>query len=237
LSSTLPPLASYSSTNIGLPFHGTIVSLTSAGAVVEFYAGARGFLPLSEMSEAFISDARDHFRRGQTVKAWILDVSPEDKKMRLSLKDQSYWSQGGEAAFQNLEEGSIVEASVSAKLVDKIILDIPYGGVQLRGVVYLEHLADTRGTKCEKKLAKLREGTKLKETLVLSKNLQNRIVTCSVKPALIEAANAGSLPSKFEDFSRGRKVVGWVKNIEDFGAFIAFAGSVEGVVYKSVSSS
>jgi len=189
------------------------------------------------MSEAFISDAMVHFRRGQTVKTWILNVSAEEKKIQLSLKDQSYWSQGGEKAFQSLEEGSIVEANVSAKLADKIVLDIFYGGVQLRGVVHLEHLADTPGIKCDRKFAKLREGTKLKETLVLNKNLQHRIVTCSIKPALIEAANSGSFPSRNEDLHRGRKVVGWVKNIEDFGAFVAFSGSVEGVVYKSVISS
>jgi ribosomal protein S1 len=56
-----------------------------------------------------------------------------------------------------------------------------------------------------------------------------------MKPALIDAANEGALPTKYEDLYRGRKVTGWVKNIEHFGAFIAFGGSVEGVVYKRVN--
>jgi hypothetical protein len=59
-------------------------------------------------------------------------------------------------------------------------------------------------------------------------------VTCSMKPTLIEAANEGQLPLKYEDLYSRRKVVGWVKNLESFGAFVAFGGSVEGVVHKQV---
>ena len=188
------------------------------------------------MSEAFITDATEHFRQGQTVKTWVLSVDESEKRMRLSLKDQTYWSQGGQSAFENLAEGNIVTGTVSAKLIDKIVVDILSDGVTLRGVISVDHLADTPGTKCEKKLAKIREGSKLKEVLVLSKNLQNRIINCSMKPALIEAATEGKLPLKYEDLHRGRKVTGWVKNVEDFGGFIGFAGSVEGVVYKKVSS-
>ena len=234
MNSTLPPLTSYSPSVLGKAFHGTIVSLTPHGAIVEFFAGVKGYLPVGEMSEAWISDATEHFRQGQTVKAWILSVDESEKRMRLSLKDQSYWLNGGEAAFQALEEGSLVTAVVSVKLSDKIIIEIPHQEVSLRGIVHLDHLSDTPGSKCEKKLAKLREGAKLKQVLLLSKSLQNRIITCSLKRSLVEAASEGHFPSKYEELFRGRKVTGWVKNIEDFGAFIAFAGSVEGVVTKTV---
>jgi rRNA biogenesis protein RRP5 len=234
LNSNLQPLTFYSPTIQGHSFHGTIVSLTPHGAVVEFYAGVRGYLPVNEMSEAYITDATQHFRLGQTVKTWVLSVDQAENRMRLSLKDQLYWSQGGQTAFENLEEGSIVSGTVTAKLEDKIVIDILANGVTLRGVVNLEHLADTPGSKCEKKLAKIREGSKLKEVLVLSKSFQNRNVTCSIKPTLIELASEGNLPTKYEDLYRGKRVTGWVKNVEDFGGFIAFAGSAEGVVYKKV---
>ena len=237
MNSTLPPLTSYSPSILGQPFHGTIVSLSPHGAVIEFYSAVRGYLPVSEMSEAYITDATAHFRLGQTVKTWVLTVEEPEKRIRLSLKDQTYWSQGGQSAFEKLKEGTVITgAIVSAKFIDKIVVDIvcEEEGISLRGVVNVDHLADIPGSKCEKKLAKIREGSKLKEVLVLSKNLQNRVVMCSMKPALIEAANEGRLPTKYEDLYRGRKVTGWVKNIEDFGGFIGFAGSVEGVVYKKV---
>jgi len=235
LKSTLPPLTSYSPEAVGNAYHGTIVSLTPHGAIVEFYANVRGYLPVSEMSEAFISDATQHFRVGQTLKAWILDIQVPEKRMRLSLKDQSYWEQGGKKAFEDLEEGSIVEATVSAKLDNKLLLDLICNGIKLRGIVFLEHLADVPGSKCEKKLAKFREGTKIKETVVLNKNVQQRIIACSIKPALIEAVTNGTFPVKYEELYLGRKVTGWIKNVEDFGAFVAFAGSVEGVVHRRVT--
>ncbi len=117
LNSTLPPLTSYSPSIVGQSFHGTIISLSAHGAIVEFYAGVRGYLPVSEMSEAYITDATEHFRQGQTLKTWVLSVEELEKRMRLSLKDQTYWSQGGQTAFENLADGSIVSGRVSAKLI------------------------------------------------------------------------------------------------------------------------
>jgi rRNA biogenesis protein RRP5 len=234
LNSTLPPLMVLSTDAVGKAYHGTIVSITPHGAVVEFFSDVRGFLHVSEMSEAFIADATQHFRIGQTVKTWILTVDIPEKRMRLSLKDQSYWEEGGKLAFEKLEEGSIVQATITAKLDDKLLLDLICDGAKLKGIIHVEHLADIPGSKCEKKLAKFREGAKIKEVLVLNKNIQQRIVTCSIKPALIEAVANGAFPSKHEEMYRGREVKGWVKNVEDFGGFVAFAGPVEGVVHSRV---
>jgi rRNA biogenesis protein RRP5 len=235
LNSTLFPLTSFSPSIVGHAFHGTVYSVTQYGAVVEFYSEVRGYLPISELSEAYVSDAREHLRLGQTGKTWVLDVDESEKRLRLSLKDQTYWSQGGETAFKSLEEGSILPATISAKFPDNVVLGLPVDDVVLRGVINVNHLTDSPGSKCEKRLAKLREGTKVQEVLVLNKNLKTRVVTCSMKPALIEAAKEGYLPAKYEDLYRGRRVTGWVKNVEDFGAFVAFAGEAEGVVYKKVS--
>ena len=202
--------------------------------MVEFYSGVRAHLPISEMSEAFVSDATEHFRLGQTVKVWVLSVDEPEQQMRVSLKDQSYWSKGGSSAFDALEEGSIVSATVSAKFTDKILVNIAVGDISLKGVISVIHLADTPGSKSEKKLNKFQEGSKLKHVVVLSKNVEKRTVFCSLKPSIVEAVKEGTLPSKYEDLYRGRKVTGWVKNIEDFGCFIGFAGDVEGRVNKSV---
>lgn len=234
LNSALPILTSYSPSIVGHAFHGTVYSVTQYGAVVEFYSEVRGYLPVSELSEAYVSDAREHLRLGQTVKTWVLDVDESEKRLRLSLKDQTYWSHGGEIAFKSLKEGSILAATISAKFPDNVILSLSVDDVILRGMINVNHLTDSPGSKCERKQAKLREGTKLQEVLVLNKNVKTRVVTCSMKPALIEAAKEGTLPTKYEDLYRGRRVTGWIKNVEDFGAFVAFAGEVEGVVYKKV---
>jgi rRNA biogenesis protein RRP5 len=233
LNSDLHLLTSYSQSILGKCFHGTIFSLTAHGALVEFYSGVKGYLPVSEMSEAYVADATEYFRIGQTVKAWILSVEDSGQRMRLSLRDQTYWSQGGQSAFEALEDGSIVTATVSAKLPDKVVIDIPSGNIQLRGVITMDHLAD-EPSKGEKKLLKIREGSKLKEVLVLSKKPNNRIIACSMKPALIESAREGTLPIQYEDLYPGQKITGWVKNVEDFGVFIGFGGFVEGVVQRRV---
>jgi len=234
LNSTLPPRSTYSESMVGNAYHGTIVNLTPQGAIVEFFGGVRGYLPVSELSEAYIQNATDHFRVGQTVKTWILTFSRADNRIRLSLKDQTYWEQGGKVAFEQLKEGTLVDVTVSAKLVDKVVVDVHCSEGTVRGCISVDHLVDVPGSKGEKKLSKLREGGKVKEVLVLRKDLVNRMVMCSLKPTLVEAAKEGKLPMKYEDLFARKKVTGYVKNIEDYGAFVGFAGEVEGLVYLKV---
>lgn len=66
---------------------GVIAHVVSTGAYVQFYGPVRGFLPLREMSEAFIADPRDHFHAGQVVNVRVMSADKKKQKLLVSCKD------------------------------------------------------------------------------------------------------------------------------------------------------
>ncbi|EAQ91152.1 hypothetical protein CHGG_03087 [Chaetomium globosum CBS 148.51] len=88
------PIKSYDELAVGLQAPGTIVNVLQHGAIVQFYGQLRGFLPVSEMSEAYISDPKEHFRVGQTL------------------------------ALKKLQIGDLVSAKVTQKTEDDIFVEL-----------------------------------------------------------------------------------------------------------------
>ncbi len=64
----------------------TIRKVSEYGAFVELEPGIDGFIHVSEMAEERIDDPRKHFQPGQKVKAEIVAVDPEERKISLSIK-------------------------------------------------------------------------------------------------------------------------------------------------------
>ncbi|EEB07445.1 U3 snoRNP-associated protein Rrp5 [Schizosaccharomyces japonicus yFS275] len=232
LNSDLPIIDSYESVQPGAKAVGVFARILNTGAVVEFYNHVRGFLPTAEMSEAYIQDARDHFKVGQTVSVTVVNCDPETRKMRLSCREQN-WTNERSQRFTDLEVGSVVSGAVSQKTENSVIVDL---GNSVNGVIQVGHLSDGDAKKCQKILSKIRATTKLSEVLVLRKDLEKRIVFLTLKQSLIDAAKAGMLPKTLSDLKEGVKYAGFVKNITEFGVFIEFANGVTALAPKAYLS-
>lgn len=81
------PIQSFNQVEVGMKVPGTIVKVFEKGAIVQFYGSLRGFLPLSEMSEAFIEDPRNHFTPGQTLSLRVIEVNSKKERLILSYRD------------------------------------------------------------------------------------------------------------------------------------------------------
>jgi small subunit ribosomal protein S1 len=86
-----------------------VISITDFGVFVELERGVEGLVPMSELSYDRIDDARKVVQEGQIVKAEVLDVSPGDRRITLSLKKMEIAS-GGEVLKYG-EERSIEMAT------------------------------------------------------------------------------------------------------------------------------
>jgi ribosomal protein S1 len=88
------------------------------GAFVEIETGIDGFIHVSEMSEERIDDPRKILKPGQTLRAEIIAVDPEDRKIALSLKA----AQRSEelADLQGFKGVSGVQATLGDVLKDKL---------------------------------------------------------------------------------------------------------------------
>ncbi|KAH2947330.1 hypothetical protein KXW45_007016 [Aspergillus fumigatus] len=209
---------------------GTIVNIQPHGAVVQFYGPVRGFLPVSEMSEAYIKDPSQHFRQGQVVNVHALSVDPALGKLAVSCKDPSTFTETYRKAFEKIQPGLRVTGTVFQKSVDDVLLKLDEFGLIAR--LDLAHVVDGPESKQISALSKIRVGQKLNDLLVLDIQRARRLIKVSARASLKKAAKQGSLPAKFEDIQEGAEVTGFVRNITSDGLFIEFLGGIIGLVPK-----
>lgn len=209
---------------------GTIVNLQPHGAVVQFYGTVRGFLPVSEMSSAYIKDPAEHFRLGQVVNVHALSVDASQGRLAVSCKDPSTFTDKYGQAFEDIQPGLLVSGSVFEKSGDDLLLKLDDSDLVAR--LDIQHIIDGSPSKQSSTLSKIRVGQKLNELLVLDTHRAHRLIRVSSRASLKKAAKQGSMPSKFEDVQEGSTVTGFVRNITPAGLFVEFLGGLTGLVPK-----
>lgn len=220
----------YDSIVAGAQSPGTIVNLKPHGAVVQFYGSVRGFLPVSEMSEAYIKDPSQHFRLGQVVNVHALSVDSSLEKLAVSCKDPSTFTETYKKAFESIHPGLLVTGTVFEKSSDDLLLKLDDYGLVAR--LNLDHVVDGSPSKQSSTLSKIRVGQKLNELLVLDIQRTRRLIRVSGRASLKKAAKQGLIPASFEDVQEGAEVTGFVRNITMTGVFVEFLGGVIGLVPK-----
>ena len=202
--------------------------------MVKFYAGVTAWLPVSEMSEAYIQNATEHFRVGQSVNVHVLSVDSEEKKMRVSCKDPSAFGGAQKTALANLEIGQIVSGKISEKANDDIIVELEdIGAAGLKGVVMIGHITDGSQEKNMNTFKRFQAGQVLKDLVVVDKQEGRRMIHLSLKPSLVKAAKNNTLIRSFEQIHEGTVIQGYVKNISSIGVFVSCAGKVVGLALRN----
>lgn len=214
----------------GLQAPGTLVNILPSGAVVQFYGSIRGFLPISEMSESFIEDPKQHFRIGQVVNVHIITIDASNKRMIVSCKDPSVFGAAQQEAFKSLKPGEIVIGNVIEKTSEEMIVEIQPS--RLKGLLPVEHLADGSAQKCQSLAKRIRVGQMMKGLMVLSKQEAKHLIRLTSKPGLIEATKEGRFIKTFEEVVERSEVPGFVQNITPTGVFVQFGADLTGLLLK-----
>ncbi|OCK79630.1 nucleic acid-binding protein [Lepidopterella palustris CBS 459.81] len=220
----------YNNISPGSKAPGTLINVLRAGAVVQFYGDVRAWLPVSEMSEAYIDDPTKHFRVGQVVNVHVLSVDPAEGKMCVSCKDPSAFGLEQQNAFKALNVGQIVKGSVSEKSADTVTVDLESG---IKGILRLGQLTDGSERKNDNVMHRIRIGGLLEDLVILEKKDKKPIVTLTNKLSLLKDAQSKTLITRFQDVQEGRTVHGFVRNITPERVFVEFAGGIVGLLFKS----
>lgn len=231
LNSDSVPLKSYSDLTAGMHSLGTIVNIIPAGAVVQFYGLIRGFLPVSEMSEAYIKDPSQHFRIGQVVNVYVLNVDATAGKLTVSCKDPAAFGVGQQSALKKLRVGETVSGTVQEKSNDHIAIEL--SAANLRAVLPVGHLTDGSNAKNVALLKKIRVGQILHNLMVLDKSEQKHLITLTSKPSLLSAAKSQSLLREFEDIKANKVVQGFVRNVTPSAVFVQFCAGLTGLIPRA----
>lgn len=213
---------------------GTIVNIQPHGAVVQFYGTVRGFLPVSEMSEAYIKDPSQHFRLGQVVNVHALSVDASLGKLAVSCKDPSAFTESYRKAFENLRPGHLVTGVVFEKSSDDLLLKLDDSGLIAR--LDVRQTVDGSPSKQSSALSKTRVGQKLNELLVMDIQRAHRLIKVTNRTSLKKAAAKGLVPWRFEDVHEGAEVTGFVRNITSDGIFVEFLGGLTALVPRRLVS-
>ncbi|KAI0180262.1 nucleic acid-binding protein [Hypoxylon sp. FL1284] len=224
------PLKSLDEVNVGMQIPGTIVKVLQNGAIVQFYGTLRGFLPVSEMSEAYIQDPKEHFRVGQVVSVHVLNFDMEVQKLFVSCKDPSAFGLDKQNALKALKLGDIVSAKVTQKTEDDVFVELV--GSSLKAMLSVWHLSD-RPSKRQSALKKIHVGQTLNDLVVLDKNEGRRYIALSKIPSFVKASQEGRLLTSVEAAKVGELRQGFVRNITATAAFIQFCGQLTALLPKS----
>ncbi|EFQ89360.1 hypothetical protein CFE70_003045 [Pyrenophora teres f. teres 0-1] len=230
VNSDAKPWTNYEMLSEGLSGPGILVSVRRNGATVRFYGDVKAWLPVAEMSEAFVDDATRHFTNGQVVKVRIISVDAKERQLLVSCKDPAAVDSNREAAFNALNPSDIVSGTVLEKSDDSATLDIGNG---VKGILRIGHLTDGSAKKDMSTMKKIRIGGTLEELVVLTKHGKTRSATVSNKPSLRKDAHASKLAISIEDVQAGETVHGFVRGILPDKIFVELGNGISGVLFKS----
>ncbi|KAJ2653673.1 rRNA biogenesis protein rrp5 [Coemansia sp. RSA 1250] len=201
--------------------------IVDGGAVVNFYQGANGLLLTTSK----------RLEPGKSLKCRILSCDSERRRIRASdnidpnVSLEELLSQSAPSQFANLgtdvsqvSVGDIVSGTVVHVGVNSALMSLKGGS--LGASLPAGHYSDHCGAIADKIAARVTVNTRFEELVVIGINAERKRVIVSAKPALIKAAKANRIIADARNITVGKTLVGWVKKLTSFGAFISFPGSV-----------
>ncbi len=200
---------------------GQVSSITDYGLFVEVEKGVEGLVHISEISwTERITNLSRHFTQGQEIKALVVALDKDNRRMSLSIKQMSEdpWKK----IADRFKEGDRVTGQIS---------NITDFGIFVRldeGVDGLVHISDISWTGHVKHPSDRYKKGDTVEAIILGIDPQHRKISLGIKQleqdpwAIVE-----------DKYPVGSVVEGTVSQITNFGAFIKLESGIEGLVHIS----
>lgn len=209
---------------VGSRVKGKVVSLTDYGAFVKLEEGIEGLIHVSEMSWSRKTKHPSKIvTAGQEVEAVVLEVSGENQRISLGLKQLQ----------ANPWEELTKEFPVGARVVGKIRSFTDFGVFinvrdDIDGLVHVSDISWTKKIKSQKELQEMFKKGEDQEAVVLEIDPANERLSLGIKQLTPDIWE--SVPHRYPN---GAKVKGAVTSVTDFGVFVELEEGVEGLVHIS----
>ena len=200
---------------------GKVVSLTNYGAFVSLEDGVEGLIHVSEMSwNKKVKHPNKLLTVSQEVKAKVLEVDVENKKISLGIKqlEANPW----EALIYKYPIGSTVKGTISNITDFGIFVSVEDG---IDGLV---HISDLSWTGKVKNPAEIYTRGQEIEAKVLHIDVDQEKFSLGIKQLSNDPWDKAD-----KRFSPGTPVKGKVVRTTDFGAFVEIAPDLEGLIHIS----
>lgn len=204
---------------VGETREGIVKNITDFGAFVDL-GGVDGLLHLTDMTWGRISHPSEVVAIGDNLKVKVLDFDREKEKISLGLKQLTPYPWDG------VEERYPINEKVRGKVVS--ITD--YGAfVELeKGVEGLIHISEMSWTRHVKHPSKILAIGETVEAMVLKVDKENQKISLGLKQ--VEPDPWSSIE---ERYPVGTRLVGRVRNLTNFGAFVEIEDGIDGLLHIS----
>jgi len=203
----------------GQIIEGVVKNITEYGAFIDL-GGIDGLLHITDMSWGRVSHPSELFAIGDKVKVMVLKFDQEHERVSLGLKQMT------PDPWMNVAEKYPETSRVSGKVVS--ITD--YGAfVELEegieGLVHVSQMSWARRTRHPSKIVNIGDTI---EAVVLSVDRDKKRISLGMKQI-----EPNPWTTVDERYPVGSEVEGKVRNLTDFGAFIALEEGIDGLIHIS----
>ncbi len=198
---------------------GIVKNITDFGAFIDL-GGVDGLLHITDMSYKRINHPSEMLQLGQEVEVMVLDFN--DKKERISLGMKQLKPHPWKDIAERYPEGAIVKG--------KVVSITDYGAfVELdSGVEGLIHVSEMSWTQHVKHPSKILTVGQEVEAVVLKVEEDAERISLGMKQ--LESDPWDSIETELPP---GARVVGEIRNIASFGAFVEIKEGVDGLIHVS----
>ncbi len=209
----------FESLTVGERRTGNVKNLTDFGAFIDL-GGADGLLHVGDISWGRISHPNEVLNIGQQLDVVILSIDRENQKISLGLKQllPSPW-QHAETKYP-----------VGTKLKGKVVNLVPYGAfVEVEpGIEGLVHISELSWSKRLGHPSEVLQVGQEIEAVVLSVDAKNQRLSLGVRQLAGDPWQHAA-----EKYQVGGKLIGRVRQLTDFGAFIELEDGIEGLLHNA----
>lgn len=207
--------------NLGEVVSAEVVRIVKFGAFVEIEEGLEGLIHISDLSwSKSVKSIEDYLKIGDKIKVKITELSKNDRKLKLSIKDLT------ENPWNNIEEKYPVGKVVQGKVVE--IKDFGIFANVEEGIDIFVHISDLAWRKEDEKDYKINDEIKLQ---ILEIDAENQKIKGGVKQ--LEKSPWQKIVEKYkvED-----EITRKINNITAFGIFIEVENGIDGMIHISEAS-
>ncbi len=198
---------------------GTVKNLTDFGAFIDL-GGVDGLLHIGDISWGRIGHPSDVLQVGQQLEVVVLSVDRTSNKVSLGYK------QLFPSPWQHAEE----KYPVAARIKGKVVNLVPYGAfVEVEpGIEGLVHISELSWSKRIAHPSELLQVGQEIEAVVLAVDAKNQRLSLGMRQATGDPwVNAK------EKYVANAKVLGRVRQLTDYGAFIELEDGLEGMLHNA----
>ncbi|HIF02627.1 MAG TPA: 30S ribosomal protein S1 [Nitrospinaceae bacterium] len=198
---------------------GVVKNITEYGIFVDL-GGIDGLLHITDMSWGRVNHPSEMFSMGDKLEVMVLKFDKEKERVSLGLKQITA------DPWVSVDEKYPINKQIKGKIVSitdyGVFVELEKG---IEGLVHISEMSWSRHIKHPSKIVSIRDEV---DAVVLTLDKEKKRISLGMKQ--MEANPWGEIEEKYPV---GTEVVGTIRNLTDFGAFIELEDGVDGLIHIS----